>query len=124
MLGQNILGGKSQYKHSKLCLLDFLLSSSHSNHISLCFAWNLFFVLTSGYFDVTVCTGHGFTEISPLRINSLEFTFCLKLQLNAVILNIVIQLNTEITNVSHCRIQKDENRQHAKKLPVYSNERK
>ena len=59
--------------------------------------------------DVTVCTGPGFTEISPLRINSLEFTLCLKLQLNAVILNIVIQLNTEIANVSHCQIQKDEN---------------
>ena len=25
----------------------FLLIASHSNHISLCFAWNLFFVLTS-----------------------------------------------------------------------------
>ena len=46
--GRNISGGKTQYKHSKLCLLDFFLSSSHSNHISLFFAWNLFFVLTSG----------------------------------------------------------------------------
>ena len=40
------ISGKSHYNHSKLCLLDFFLSFSHSNQISLCFAWHLFFLLT------------------------------------------------------------------------------
>ena len=59
-----------QYKHSRLRLLRSsycLLTAMTFHYVSLgiCFCFDFWGL------DVAVCTGPGFTEISPLRINSL-----------------------------------------------------